>query len=188
MSESAPVHLEEYRAIKAEQTARIGIRENFIFATLTVIAVVGYAALTSGWPDLVLAGAAGVTQIGWVFLSNDRKIAWARNYLRRFLRFRVAAAAGDMPMNAVFAWESQPAYWGLRFWRLAGLWFDLGLFVVPTTAAEVWWILNRWDGSPTNPLLWAWCGVAVSVVLVAIATVASTMVRRPTDSTPVATR
>lgn len=180
-SSVAAVHLEEYRALKTEQTARIGIRDNFIFANLTAIAVVGFATLQTGWTDLVLAGAAGVTQLGWVFLANDRKIAWTRGYLRRDLRYRVAAEVG-LPPDVVFGWESQPRYWGLAFWRLGGLWFDLGLFVLPAASAEVWWIANRWDGALTNPLLWAWWWVAVSTAQVTVGAIASTLSRKPTGA------
>lgn len=178
------VHVVELQLLKAEQNSRISTRDNLIFAALTAIAVVGWAALTINQWDLLLAGGGGVLQIGWVFFANDRKIAWTRSYVKGRLRDNLARATspGAIQPADLLGWESQPRYWGLTFYRLGGLWFDLGLFVLPAAAAETWWITNRWDGATTNPLLWAWGYLVASTAMVAVAAVASTLNRRPIDA------
>jgi len=179
MTTTAAVLLEEYRAIKAEQNDRLKTRDALVYATMAVIGVVTYTAITIRQPDLLLGVAAGTLVLGWLYLGNDRKIAWARDYLRSELRYQLAAELDDVDPGRLLRWETPPRYWGLPLWRLGGLWHDLALFVVPPAVVLAWWPVERWNGTWTDPLSWAWAALTVDLVMVTVAVFASTAVRQP---------
>lgn len=175
----ADLYRDEYVALKAEQNGRLNTRDTLIFATLTAIAVTSAFALTSGRSDVLLALPGGVLVLGWLFFGNDRKIAYARIYLRDDLRPRMAAElGGDVTAAMLWRWETPGRMWGLQLWRLGGLWFDLGLFVAPPAAVLSWWAATRWAGT-FNPLAVVWLMFAASTLLMVVAAVASTLARRP---------
>lgn len=170
----------EYEVLKTEQNARINTRDNLVYATLVAVAAAGYVAIKEHLYDLLLAGAAAALILGWLYLGGDRKIIWIRAHIRRTLRPQVAAEL-NVRTESVFAWETQPAQWGLLFYRLTGLAVDLLLFVGPAAGVVPWWLTHRWDRTLSDPLLWACPALAVFAVAVAIAAVTSTLGRRPDD-------
>lgn len=178
MTPLATVLLDEYRAVKAEQNDRLKTRDALVYATMAVIGVVTYTAITLHLPDVTLGVPAGVMVLGWLYLGNDRKIAWAREYLRADLRPRLAAEISADP-DDLLRWETPPRYWGLTLWRLGGLWHDLALFAVPPAVVLAWWLAVRWDRTWTDPLGLGWIALAVELALVTIAVLASTAVRQP---------
>lgn len=183
MTPLAMVLLEEYRTVKAEQNDRLKTRDALVYATMAVIGVVTYTAITIHQLDLLLGVPAGVLVLGWLFLGNDRKIAWARAHLRADLRVRLAAelstATRTVSPDELLRWETPPRYWGLPLWRFGGLWHDLALFVASPVVVLAWWAAERWDGTFTNPLGWGWAILVFDLVQVTIAVFASTAARQP---------
>jgi hypothetical protein len=69
------IYLQEYQTLKAEQTARIGFRDNLLYVTIAVFGGIlsftlanknYYALLIVPWVCLIL---------GWTYLVNDEKIS-----------------------------------------------------------------------------------------------------------------
>lgn len=174
----AEVLLEEYRAIKAEQNECIKTRDTFIYSTMIVIGAVTVTAITTGLADLMLGVPGGVLVLGWLYLANDRKIAWAREYLRSDLRPRLASHL-EVDQGELIRWETPQRYWGLGLWRFGGLLHDLAMFVLPPAAVLVWWALTEWDGTLTNPIAWGASVAAADTLLVAVAVIASTAAQQP---------
>jgi hypothetical protein len=75
------VALAEYAQIKAEQVARIGFRDNLIYATLiTIGGTVGFAHSAARTWLLLVPAAAFV--LGWTYLANDHMITAIGRYFR----------------------------------------------------------------------------------------------------------
>ena len=143
--------LAEYAAIKAEQTARIGWRDNLLYVTLVAIAgtlTVTHSAHSFGYLLLVPA----VTVIlGWNYLVNDQMIT----AIGRYFREHSALSMG---------WESDHPADKRRASRKAGqLAVDLATFCGSAAVA-----LTAFWAAPEPPLL-----VAASIVeAVAVAALA----------------
>lgn len=176
MTSLGDVLLEEYRTVKAEQNDRIKTRDNLVYATMAAMAAVTYAALTLHLPDLMLALPAAVLTLGWLYLGGDRKIAWARDYLRTSLRPRLAEHLHLTP-DDLLGWETPHRHWGLSLWRVGGLLHDLALFVAAPAGVLGWWAIYRWDSG--SPFAVVWLALAADTVLVTVAAFASTAARQP---------
>jgi hypothetical protein len=128
------VLMAEYAALKAEQLARIGTRDNLLYATLAAIGAVLAAALTSRQPACLLLVPPAGAILGWTYLVNDLKISAIREYVRADLAPRVA----DLSCGPAFGWEhahlADPLY-GTR--RAGHLVADLTTFVAGPAAAIV---------------------------------------------------
>lgn len=168
----------EYQTLKTEQSDRIKTRDGMVYATMVAAAATGYVAIKEHLYDLLLAGAAAALILGWHYLGGDRKIIWIRAYIRSTLRPQVAAGL-NVRTESVFAWETQPAQWGLLFYRLVGLGVDLLLFVGPTVGVVPWWLTHRWDHTWTDPLLWACPALATLAAVVTVAAVVAVLGRQP---------
>lgn len=68
----AALVLAEYQTLKAEQLARIGTRDNLLYATYA--AIVGVALAGAGQARVLLALPAAGVVLGWTYLANDKKI------------------------------------------------------------------------------------------------------------------
>lgn len=100
------VWLSEYDKLKAEQTQRIGFRDNLLYVTLGLYGVVVptaiansanyYALLVIPWICLVL---------GWTYLVNDEKISAIGRYIRLTLVEQVKAKTGYTDVDSLFGWE-----------------------------------------------------------------------------------
>lgn len=144
------VLLEEYKALKAEQVSRIGIRDNLIYAMILAVAAVAGGTPLAGHAVPLLLPPVGIV-LGWTYLANDRMITAIGRYLRHELGARLATHAAE----PVFGWEHEAGGDIRRRQRkLIQLGVDAGVFALPGLAALVaFWCTGR----PT-PLL-----VAVSL-------------------------
>ncbi|MCM2390524.1 hypothetical protein [Streptomyces albipurpureus] len=100
----------EYERIKAEQQARIGFRDNLLYATLASVAAVIAALLqTDGRTALLLLLPPVSVLLGWTYLVNDEKISAIGRYVRMELSPRLLAIAEvNEPAGqqaTVFGWE-----------------------------------------------------------------------------------
>jgi hypothetical protein len=74
--------LAEYTAIKAEQVARIGTRDNLIYVTLVAIAGTLTITHAAGSRAYLLLVPAVTCLLGWTYLCNDTMISAIGRYLR----------------------------------------------------------------------------------------------------------
>jgi hypothetical protein len=75
------IYLAEYKQLKDEQRARIGVRDNLIYATFTALAAVAvfaFGGVSPRYPALLLLPPACIV-LGWTYLSNDRKVSDMEN-------------------------------------------------------------------------------------------------------------
>lgn len=100
--------MEEYRILKAEQSMRIGFRDNLLYVTLGIFGAIASFALTNAnnysaflvipWVCLVM---------GWTYLINDEKISAIGRYVRYDLEKRVGALiGGSADEKYLFGWET----------------------------------------------------------------------------------
>jgi hypothetical protein len=73
--------LAEYQAVKAEQVARIGFRDNLIYVTLVAVAGTLTIAHSASRGYLLLVPAVTLT-LGWTYLCNDHMITAIGRYVR----------------------------------------------------------------------------------------------------------
>jgi hypothetical protein len=100
------VWLMEYDKLKAEQTQRIGFRDNLLYVTLGVFGTVTsfavsssanyYAFLVLPWVCLIL---------GWTYLVNDQKISAIGRYIRLTLVEKVKEKTGCTDVESIFGSE-----------------------------------------------------------------------------------
>ena len=96
----------EYGTLKAEQLARIGTRDNLLYATLAAYAAVFAAASSAAGRSGVLVAVPLVSLVlGWTYVTNDRKITEIGGYVKDHLAGQVSA---NPPRGArAFAWETR---------------------------------------------------------------------------------
>jgi hypothetical protein len=102
------VYLQEYDKLKAEQTQRIGFRDNLLYVTLGVFGAVlsfaldkpdrAHVLLVLPWTCLVL---------GWTYLVNDEQISALGRYIRLELVPRVGQElqVSDTETLSILGWE-----------------------------------------------------------------------------------
>jgi hypothetical protein len=108
-SENEPilkVWMAEYDKLKAEQTQRIGFRDNLLYVTLGLFGVIipaaisnptnYYALLVIPWVCLIL---------GWTYLINDEKISAIGRYIRLTLVEKIKDKTGYTDLESLFGWE-----------------------------------------------------------------------------------
>jgi hypothetical protein len=162
--------LAEYQAVKDEQKARIGFRDNLLYVTLAVVAAVIAAAGQAEQTAMLLALPPVCVVLGWTYLVNDDKISAIGRYVRGELGPRLAELAGS---EGAFRWETFHLSDARRVSRKAvQLVVDLLAFcVVPLSALVVYWA-----GGGTTPGLVVLsviealtvAGLAVNIVLYAV--------------------
>jgi hypothetical protein len=178
----------EYERVKGEQQARIGFRDNLLYASLASMAAVITAVLQrNGQTALLLLLPPVSVLLGWTYLVNDEKISAIGRYVREELSPRLAALAdsrererdrerererardreqdGD-PAGArteVFGWETAHRGDGRRWSRKClQLAVDLITFcVAPVAAVVVYWT----EGPGSVPLI-AVSGVELAAIAV----------------------
>jgi hypothetical protein len=136
----------EYQQVKAEQQARIGFRDNLLYAMLASVAAAAVGAVQAGLPAALLLLPPVSLLLGWTYLVNDEKISAIGRYVRTVLAPRLAALAATR--EAVFGWESahraDPRRSARKYLQLA---VDLLAFCGSAAAAlAVWWATG--DGGP----------------------------------------
>jgi hypothetical protein len=158
------IYLHEYDKLKDEQIARIGFRDNLIYATLVAIGALLSFALAS--PDnrhalLVLPLATVV--IGWTYITNDQKISSIGRYIRSVL-IRNLREASQEPGAQFFGWEFTPQIEQQRLWRkLIQLAVNEALFVGSGLVALIAFFLLA--TSPAAMTKWI---AGIEVVLLAV--------------------
>ncbi|OUC14794.1 MAG: hypothetical protein B0A82_10740 [Alkalinema sp. CACIAM 70d] len=100
------IWLAEYDKLKAEQTQRIGFRDNLLYVTLGLFGVIiptaisnpanYYALLVIPWISLIL---------GWTYLINDEKISAIGRYIRLTLVDKIKEKVGHNEVESLFGWE-----------------------------------------------------------------------------------
>jgi hypothetical protein len=134
MTDHGDVLMAEYAALKAEQLARIGTRDNLLYATLAAVGAVLAAALTARQAACLLMVPPACVVLGWTYLANDAKISAIREYVRAVLAPRLDAMGG----GPAFGWESahlaDPGYATRREVHLT---VDLLAFAVSPAAAVI---------------------------------------------------
>jgi hypothetical protein len=175
------VYLAEYKRLKSEQSARIGTRDNLVYASLVATAgVIACAFLgETGKPIVVLALPLANFVLGWIHTNNDAKSRHIARYLRCTLNDRICGITGagqGGPAGAenpcLFGWEIAVRKIELRCWRkLTNLVADLVTFVVPGLLGLVfYWVLYDDDyGGGIAALLGAASFVELVLLAVLIA-------------------
>lgn len=100
------VWLLEYDKLKAEQTQRIGFRDNLLYVTLGLfVTVMSFAASNSAnyYAFLILPWASLI--LGWTYLVNDEKISAIGRYIRLTLVEKVKEKTGHAEVESLFGWE-----------------------------------------------------------------------------------
>jgi hypothetical protein len=149
----ADVALAEYAQIKAEQVARLGTRDNLIYAALVVIGGTVTVAHSGSRAWLLLIPAA-VFVLGWTYLANDHMISAIGRYFR------------EHPALPGLGWESEhPADNRRTSRKLMQLAVDLVTFCGSgLTALVIFWSS---PGPEVLPLL-ASAVEAVALVVLAV--------------------
>ncbi|MCQ8827959.1 hypothetical protein [Streptomyces malaysiensis] len=152
----------EYEQVKEEQRARIGFRDNLLYATLAAMAaIITFSLQSRGRPELLLLLPPASALLGWAYLVNDEKISAIGRYVREDLGPRLTALVPGRP--AVFGWERAHRDDGRRISRKRlQLAADLLLFTVAPTAA----LIVYWTTEPVRAVL-----LAVSVAEVVLISV-----------------
>jgi hypothetical protein len=96
----------EYDKLKAEQTQRIGFRDNLLYVTLTLFGGIislsvsntanYYALLVIPWICVIL---------GWTYLVNDEKISAIGRYIRYTLTDKIKERIGQSDTDVLLGWE-----------------------------------------------------------------------------------
>ena len=138
----ATVLLAEYERIKDEQRARIGVRDNFVYATLaSVVAVLAATYHDDYRPGFLLFFPPVATLLGWTYLINDQKISAMGRYIRDTLTPRLDALTGGS--GHVFSWENDHRHDARRTSRKRlQLAVDLLLFAIGPVAAVVAYLVS----------------------------------------------
>ncbi|MGX1759287.1 hypothetical protein ACWIG5_20610 [Streptomyces lydicus] len=147
MMDGSQLILAEYEQVKQEQRARIGFRDNLLYATFGVMAaVIGSTLPRGGHAEMLLLLPPLSVILGWTYLVNDEKISAVGRYIRHELAPRLEQLTSD-PL-AVFGWESAHRRDAYRLSRKRiQLAVDLLTFcAVPLAALTVYWLLGpaRW--------------------------------------------
>jgi hypothetical protein len=136
------IYLNEYDKLKQEQIARIGFRDNLIYATLIALtAVISIVADDiTRMPVLLVLPVVCIT-LGWTYLVNDEKISAIGRYLRITVSDKVRELIGNQdPM--LFGWEIAHRSDNRRSSRkVIQFIVDQFLFIVPgIIAIVIFWI------------------------------------------------
>ncbi|MFH9425713.1 hypothetical protein [Streptomyces sp. NPDC017529] len=136
--------LTEYQAIKDEQKARIGFRDNLLYVTLAAAVAAVIASVSQAkQPQMLLALPPVCVALGWTYLINDEKISAIGAYVRNELGPRLAAATGSPDAaEIVFRWEtSHRSDARRRSRKLIQCAVDQGAFcAVPLAALVTYWV------------------------------------------------
>lgn len=158
----------EYERVKGEQQARIGFRDNLLYATLASMGAVVTAVLhKDGQAALLLLLPPVSVLLGWTYLVNDEKISAIGRYVREELAPQLAALAdgrerGGAPA-VIFGWErAHRSDSRRRSRKCLQLAVDLTTFCVAPVAA----VVVFWTAGPSGVPLVAVSGVELAAIAV----------------------
>lgn len=140
------VLLEEYRIVKAEQSSRIGFRDNLLYVTLGLFGAIASLALSNkNGTNAFLVIPWVCIVMGWTYVVNDEKISAIGRYVRYDLEERISALiGGSADGKYLFGWETahrkDPRRKSRKYLQL---FVDLLAFVFSgLTALLVFWLLT----------------------------------------------
>jgi hypothetical protein len=111
------IYLAEYEKLKDEQVARIGFRDNLIYATLIAVgSILSFALSTTTRSEVVLVIPLATVALGWTYLINDEKISALGHYVRTDLTERIGSIV-PAPAGDIFGWERKSSGDKSRLWR-----------------------------------------------------------------------
>lgn len=134
----------EFEALKREQAARIGTRDNLVYAAFAAMGLVVAAGLrTASGASLLLLLPPVVVVLGWTRVANDVKVTHIGQYVRGDLSRRLEAITGE----AVFGWEHAHRSDSRRRLRMVCQTVaDLVLFgAAPLVALAIYWVSAPWN-------------------------------------------
>ncbi|WFB11920.1 hypothetical protein LRS74_30765 [Streptomyces sp. LX-29] len=152
----------EYEQVKEEQRARIGFRDNLLYATLaSMAAIITFTLQNDGQTELLLLLPPATVLLGWTYLVNDEKISAIGRYVREDLGPRLATLAGGQP-RGVFGWETAHRSDRRRVSRKRlQLAVDLLIFcAAPAASLIVYWVQG-----PVNPALFTLSVLEVALIV-----------------------
>ena len=125
--------MREFTVLKAEQTVRIGFRDNLLYVTLLAIGAVGAFAYGKDATPNALYCLLGIPWIaiilGWTYIANDQHISRLGTYVREELAVQMRSHYPCLPAG-IFGWESYHRIDGSRSIRkIFQLLVDLITFV-----------------------------------------------------------
>ncbi|UGY95289.1 hypothetical protein [Streptomyces gobiensis] len=136
----------EYEVIKGEQRARIGFRDNLLYATLaSMAAVIAVTLQANHRVELLLLLPPVSVLLGWTYLVNDEKISAIGRYVREELAPQLAALTHGQNQVPVFGWEV--AHRSDRR-RMSRKWLQLAVDLLtfcasPAAAVVVYWAAGQ---------------------------------------------
>lgn len=100
------IYFREYDKLKAEQTQRIGFRDNILYVTLGLYSGILSFALSSSINYYVFIAIPWIGLIlGWTYLVNDQKISAIGKYIRSRLTDNIKKQIDDIGNEPIFEWE-----------------------------------------------------------------------------------
>ncbi|WP_432197670.1 hypothetical protein [Streptomyces sp. bgisy027] len=138
----------EYEHIKDEQKARIGFRDNLLYATLASMAAVVALSLNPETRAALLLLPPVSLLLGWTYLMNDEKISAIGRYIREQVGPRLAELRSDR--EPVFGWESAHRSDRRRTVRKQ---IQLGVDLIAFCGAPLAALIVYWAGTPGGTAL-----------------------------------
>jgi hypothetical protein len=161
------VLLAEYDKLKAEQTSRIGFRDNLIYAVLGATAAVGYAAFQYRVVQWVLLIPLACFVLGWTYPRNDQMITQLGRYVRDTLAPQLTALSRH---RDVLGWENEHPADRRRVQRKwIQLTVDLAAFCLPS-AAVIGLLVRSGTTLGYHYGRWTWSMVGVAALATALLT------------------
>lgn len=138
------IHLEEYRQLKTEQRERIQGRNQLLYVTFVATAASAAFAFTGQRYMALLCIPVVCIVLGWLYISNDRKVSLIREYIRCELTEALSTT------EAIFGWES---FHRLNNHRSKAFWLIIDLLVFPGLglAAIITWLVT--DSALLSPAI-----------------------------------
>jgi hypothetical protein len=97
--------MREYQALKGEQSARIGFRDNLLYVQLAAVgAVFAFARGVTAYADTLLVVPWISVILGWTYLANDHHISRIGGYIRKDLNSRMLVYFKCLKPG-IFDWE-----------------------------------------------------------------------------------
>jgi VIT1/CCC1 family predicted Fe2+/Mn2+ transporter len=97
--------MREYTALKTEQSARIGFRDNLLYVQLAAVgAVFAFATGKDSYSDSLLVIPWLSIILGWTYVVNDHHVSRLGKYVRKDLHTRMRELFPLLP-EGIFNWE-----------------------------------------------------------------------------------
>jgi len=160
------IYMMEYQKLKDEQVARIGFRDNLIYATLVAIgAILSFALADVANARALLILPLATFVLGWTYLVNDEKISALARYIRTDLTNRMRLLSPEL-QTTILNWERNSAQDKRRLRRkILQFVINESLFVGAGVAAMLAYFSS---GAAVSPLA-LWVATLESIFLIVLA-------------------